>query len=40
MNIFWDMKIFWICFFLGCVGGHCKIEQNLGVISIYFEVFS
>ena len=35
MNIFWGMKILWIFF-----GGHPKIGLVLGVISMYFRVFS
>ena len=35
INIFWGMKILWIFF-----GGHHKIGLYLGVISMYFRVFS
>ena len=35
MNIFWGMNILWIFF-----GGHPKIGLVLGVISMYFRVFS
>ena len=35
MNIFWGMKILRIFF-----GGHPKIGLVLGVISMYFGVFS
>ena len=35
VNIFWGMKILWIFFW-----GHPKIGLVLGVISMYFRVFS
>ena len=35
MNIFWGIKILWIFFW-----GHPKIGLVLGVISMYFRVFS
>ena len=33
--LFWGMKILWIFF-----GGHHKIGQCLGVISMHFRIFS
>ena len=35
MNIFWGLKILWIFFW-----GYPKIGLVLGVISMYFRVFS
>ena len=35
MNIFWGMNNLWIFF-----GGHLKMGLVLGVISMYFRVFS
>ena len=35
MNIFWGMNILWIFFW-----GHPKIGLVLGVMSMYFRVFS
>ena len=35
MNIFWGTNILWIF-----LGGHHKIGLDLGVISLYFRVFS
>ena len=35
MNMFWVLKILWIFF-----GANRKIELTLGVISMYFMVFS
>ena len=33
-------KTFWIFFFFRGGGGHHTIELNLGIISMYFRVFS
>ena len=38
LKTFWGMNILWI--FFGGGGGHPKIGLVLGVISMYFRVFS